>query len=312
VSGSGSRADYRRLTAALSGRAEPIVSMTWQELDDIVGGLPASASDHYPQWWHGDRPNTRAWRRAGYEFVAAEPGRSVTFRRVGSPIADSFVQPKVSAPRRTRPGPSSPSEALHDIDPRQVLLVMTCSRRKACGGQPPGAADSEPWPEALRAARARVLAAADADMSQVMPAGQRYTGIFYQHAEPGLSEAVAGGHVVIISGGYGVVRAHELIGSYDKLLRLGDWPPGLLEKTLIGEARRTGAETAVAFAAFTSSYAQLLRQTPWREAGITAQLVTIADGTGLEALRRLGQAFSAFWNRRHDGYPTGTTIERLH
>ena len=33
-------ADYSRLTTVLSARTEPVVTMTWQELDDIVGGLP--------------------------------------------------------------------------------------------------------------------------------------------------------------------------------------------------------------------------------------------------------------------------------
>src|SRR5258708_36994273 len=37
----------------------------------------------------GDRPNTRTWRRVGYELVKAEPGRSVIFRRLGLPAAGS-------------------------------------------------------------------------------------------------------------------------------------------------------------------------------------------------------------------------------
>jgi hypothetical protein len=78
-----------------------------------------------------------------------------------------------------------PAEALRDIDPRRALLVVTCSAAKARGGQPPSAAnDVTPWPEALSAARARVLATAEADTSAVLPAWRRYTGTFYQHARP--------------------------------------------------------------------------------------------------------------------------------
>ena len=121
----------------------------------------------------------------------------------------------------------------------------------------------------MPAARARVLANAEADLSAVLPAGARYTGTFYQNAGRALADAAATGHLVIISGGYGVVRAEELIGWYDKQLRLADWPSGLLESALIGAARRAGAQTVVAFAAATSQYAQLLRRAPWRDAGIT-------------------------------------------
>jgi hypothetical protein len=70
----------------------------------------------------------------------------------------------------------------------------------------------------------------------------------------------------------------------------------------------------VAFASATTGYAKLLRRTPWREAEISARLVTITGVTGgamVEVPRRLGQAFSAFWNQQHDSYPPGTTVEDL-
>jgi hypothetical protein len=192
-------------------------------------------------------------------------------------------------------------------------LVVTCSAAKARGGQPALAAGEVPWPERLRAARSRVLAGAVADLSQVMPAWCRYTGTFYQYARPALAQAVSAGHVVIISGAYGIARAGEPIGWYDKVLRLADWPDGVLESALISEAHRIGADRVVAFTSATTGYAQLMRRTPWREAGITARLVTITGVTGgamVEVPRRLAQAFSAFWNRQ-DSYPPGTIVDRL-
>ena len=45
---------------------------------------------------------------------------------------------------------------------------------------------------------------------------------------------------MIISGGYGIARADEPIGWYDKILQLADWPAGLLESALISEVRRSG------------------------------------------------------------------------
>jgi hypothetical protein len=310
----GGHADYGRLTAALSTRTEPVVTMTWQELDSIVGGLPPSATDHFPQWWHGDRPNTRAWRRAGYELVKAEPGKLVTFRRTTSAVADASGRPLAPSPRSTGQGSRLSGDALAGIDPARALLVVTCSRRKERGGRQCSAANIEPWSEDLRDARARVLAAAGADTTKLLPAWRRYTGTFYQHAGPALPDAVATGHVLIISGGYGIVRARELIGYYDQELRLADWPTGLLESALIDEAQRCDARAVVAFASASTGYAKLLRRTSWWRTGISARLVTIIGvhgGAMSKVPRRLGQAFSAFWNQQHDAYPPDTTVQDL-
>jgi len=222
------------------------------------------------------------------------------------------VRPNVPAPARGGPQPSAVS--LDGVDPQRSLLVLTCSGRKDSGGRPPGPDDAVAWPQDLRDARIRVLATARVDTAHVLPAWRRYTGTFYQHARPVLADAVAAGHVVIISGGYGIARADEPIGWYDKVLQLADWPAGLLESVLIGEARRCGAHTMVAFASATTDYTKLLRRTPWQHAGIDARLVTITGVTGgamSEVPRRLGQAFSSFWNRQHDSYPPGTTVEPL-
>jgi len=238
-------------------------------------------------------------------------------------------RPAASAPARaagigTAPGaPARPAGSLTRLpaasflrhaDPRRALLVIPCSAAKTRGGQPPGPGTREEWPDALRTARAWVLGAAETDTSGVLPAWRRYEGTFYRHARPALADAVATGHVVIISGGYGVARAQEPIAWYDKILRLADWPPGLLESALIDQARRTGTDTVVAFASETTGYAQLLRRTPWQDAGLKACLVTITGVTGgamVEVPRRLGLAFGAFWNRQHDSYPPGTIVERL-
>ena len=221
--------------------------------------------------------------------------------------------PSVSAAPAGRPGPP-PGDMLGGVEPRRALLVVTCSAAKARGGQPARAASQESGQEALARARNRVLAASESDLSLVMPAWLRYTGTFYQHARPALAEAVTSGHVVIVSGGYGIARAIEPIGWYDKVLRLADWPTGVLESALLSEARRAGAETVVAFASATTGYAQLLRRTSWRDDDITAWLVTITGVTGgamTEVPRRLGQAFNAFWNQQRDGYPAGTIVHGL-
>jgi hypothetical protein len=224
------------------------------------------------------------------------------------------VRHHVSAPVPAPSAAQSSADSLDGVAPERSLLVLTCSGRKERGGQPPYPSIDLVWPpEDLRNARRKVLATAQADTAHLLPAWRRYTGTFYQHARPALADSVAAGRVVIISGGYGIVRGDEPIGWYDKILQLADWPVGLLEPALISEAQRCGAQTVVAFASATTDYAKLLRRTRWRQAGIDARLVTIhgvTSGAISEVPRKLGQAFSAFWNRQHD-YPPGTAVEVL-
>jgi hypothetical protein len=232
----------------------------------------------------------------------------------GIPGSSAAARPSVSKQTVTSAGALSPA-ALRDVDPRGALVVVTCSASKAPGGRVPGTASTGGlWPEALLEARARVLASAAANMSAVLPAWRRYTGTFYQNAGHALADAATRGHLVIVSGGYGVVNAEEPIGCYDKQLRLSDWPPGLLESSLIGAARHASAQTVVAFAAATTQYATLLRRARWRDAGITAYLVTVAGvggGALAEVPRRLGEAFGVFWNAQDRPYPPGILVENL-
>lgn len=269
-------------------------------------------------------------RIGAHDFSGGVHGAAGVLRKLGFEVRDARnpagqqaedqagsggqVRPHVPAPAPAR-GVAQPSAAsLDGIDPERSLLVLTCSSRKENGGRPPSPDDAAAWPQDLRDARIRVLATARADTAHVLPAWRRYTGTFYQYARPALADAVAAGHVVIISGGYGIARADEPIGWYDKVLQLADWPAGLLESALIGEARRCGTQTVVAFASATTDYTKLLRRTRWLQAGIDARLVTVTGVTGgamSEVPRRLGQAFSAFWNRQHGSYPPGTTVEPL-
>lgn len=217
-----------------------------------------------------------------------------------------LTDPRISA----ADGAFAPApDGLSALDPRQALLVVPASAEKALGGKPsPRHVD---WcSQALRQGREQVLAAVPCDTSRLLPAWQRYMGGFYQHAGAALAEAVADGNVVIISGGYGIVPATEPIGWYDRTLDLSDWPAGLLEAALIGEAHRAGAKTAVAFAPAASTFADVVRGAPWGAFGLTACLVTVS-GADTEASRGLGLAFKAFWNSGSSGYPEGIAAERL-
>jgi hypothetical protein len=310
------RADWSRLTAYLSTRTEEKVTLSWDELDRIVGGMPASAIRHYPQWWHGDRSHIRAWRAAGYTLGLVEPGRSVTFVRDHSLPAAGDPRTRQSAtPSAASQMPALSLSSLMEIDPRRATLIIQCAASKKSGGRAAETSRIEPWPEALIQARRRVLTTAQADESRLLPAWRRYTGTFYDYAGDALAQAAAVGNLLILSGGYGLLRADEPIGNYNRLFKLAEWPRGLLERLLVEHVRVTGTDAVVAFASTSSDYARLMRRTPWRDAGITAVLVIVTGVSGgamVEVPRRLGQAFECFWSGSPAGeYPAGVTVERL-
>jgi hypothetical protein len=204
---------------------------------------------------------------------------------------------------------------LEELVAAETLLVIPCSKGKRSGGEP-SARKLSPWPPDLLTARQPNLETAKADERQLLPAWLRYTGGFYATAGSELRDAVARDTpLLILSGGYGVLHAEEPIGDYNKILRLTDWPGGLLEDLLIREAGRRNVSSVVAFAASSSDYAKLIRRTQWKEVGIGAFLVTIKNagmGASGKVPRRLGQAFACFWRGRPaEMYPEGTTVEIL-
>lgn len=75
-------AKWNSLTYYLNGVPNEI-TLTWPELDAIVGGVPPSAAKHRP-WWSGDRPHVRSWKSAGFNFTNLQMGSQVTFVRSGS------------------------------------------------------------------------------------------------------------------------------------------------------------------------------------------------------------------------------------
>jgi hypothetical protein len=194
---------------------------------------------------------------------------------------------------------------LGGLDPSEALIVLACSGSKKRGGIPPSGGPGAGWPRDLLAARERVRPLARVDERLVLPAWQRYEGRFYraQGVRAALEAASREGHVVIISGGYGLVRADECIGDYERKLCMKDWvgadgQPDLLQTLLRTEARDAHAKAVVAFVPGTTTYATVVRGACWSTVGIPAYLVR-APRAGNGALPRLGQAFAAFWDRKH-------------
>lgn len=206
----------------------------------------------------------------------------------------------------------STAAALADVDPRSALIVLGCSKQKQSGGQPVdvGADHATHWPPELVESRQRLLARSSVDARYVLPAWRRYSGVFYRNAGSVVGEAVENGHVLILSGGYGVVRGDEPICWYDRKLRLGDWPSGMLESALFDHAGRIGATNVVSFLSRSSDYYKLLRHTAWHGAGITCYLLTVEgvqQGAQARVPKLLAEAFTAFWERTAD-YPPEVVV----
>lgn len=296
---------WARLTAWLAEQHGEVVTLDWRGFDTIVGGVPASAIK-YKEWWHGDRPNTRAWRDAGYEVASVEPGRTVTFHRTGQAPPAPSILPKAT--------PLSQA-ALPYEDPGQAMIILYCSATKAHGGCLAPEMPQTLWTAELRQARERVLAKAYLDDSRVLPAWRRYTGGFFKGCAAALAEAVRQeANIVILSGGYGVVTADEPIGYYDRRFHLSDWPPGCLQRALLRRVADTQPRSVVAFASATSDYAKLVSKTPWADIGIPVHLVTrkpISDGAMAKVPKVLAQAFTAYWQRNPGIAPADLNLKQL-
>ncbi|MBS7554776.1 hypothetical protein KHC23_14060 [Ancylobacter dichloromethanicus] len=76
---------YSALTTFLSSRTQPRISMSFEDIERIVGArLPQSAFNHRA-WWSNNPTNsvmTRAWLAAGFRSEEVDmPGRKLVFSR---------------------------------------------------------------------------------------------------------------------------------------------------------------------------------------------------------------------------------------
>jgi hypothetical protein len=148
-------------------------------------------------------------------------------------------------------------------------------------------------------ARKAVAAKAHLDESTLMPAWRRNAGTLYQAAFPasdGLRLHPSLRHLLILSGGYGILRATDTIGTCDLAMREALWPRGLLQQVIEAYARYRHLRRAVAFASETTDYAKVLRKVRWGSAGITdAVLLSPPPSTGamVKAPRAIGEALRA-------------------
>ena len=107
---------YAPLTRFLRQQEAPRITMTFQEVEEVLGfSLPASAWK-YPAWWSNaasGQSQVKSWRDAGWETRDLDlRGRKVTFVRVtGEPVAPAHRKEREKAvvvPPALAPTPPSP------------------------------------------------------------------------------------------------------------------------------------------------------------------------------------------------------------
>lgn len=187
------------------------------------------------------------------------------------------------------------------------LTIISCSAKKArIGYQNEGSRlANELAPDTARLlldARERLRERARVDESTLLPAWIRYTGSLYESARESLASAVdRGEHILILSGGYGVVKVDEPIGWYEAELNLAWWPRGLLERCILEYARRHQLKDVVCFAGSKTPYARLLRRIPWQHSDLSgARLLSPNLGGERGAMKKSpeaqGEALRAYFS----------------
>jgi hypothetical protein len=148
----------------------------------------------------------------------------------------------------------------------------------------------------LISARRRAAELAKLDDSYLLPAWRRYTGACYQ--TKAVEKAVdLGAHVLVISGGYGIVLVTDPIGWYCRTLHLGDWRGRLLERCIKVYAKLHRFQVAIAFLARSGNYAKVVCR--WAGDGVDSAYLVSPDTTIMRPSRKdvargYGEALAAY------------------
>jgi hypothetical protein len=218
------------------------------------------------------------------------PGHSPILPSGNCGVGRQIGPPAVGSGRPFRK--SATPELLSHLEPARTLIVLPCSGTKRLGGhRMDGPRLHQQLPPELGACLAsaqRALAQrAPRDESRLMPAVERYRGSFYEAADGTLAQAVgAGAHVLIISGGYGLLLPTEPIAHYNTRFHLSDWPDNLLQDCLAAYAQRYKLTSAVAFLSRSTDYAKLVRRTHWNRGGVNPAYLASPDSQGSGGTQR--------------------------
>lgn len=245
---------YGPLTAFLRGQDASSVTMTFDQLADILGfRLPAAASNH-AEWWReaSGHPQARGWRDAGWSFVRTDRrAQTVTFRRdapAKNARGGTKTKPRAAAsrPAVTRKVPAKAPDRSSGSSLACGLILIPDSAQMRSGGDPawrrqstalalPGDAGAR-LGEARRTLAELVDEAAGPDLGgdgnrrAYLPALERYTGSLYAAAETGSWSAADRETMrrccLIVSGLYGLLTATEPIREHGVTMQTARLPDG--------------------------------------------------------------------------------------
>ena len=222
-------------------------------------------------------------------------------------------------PSHERACPAGPAE-MSRLSISTTLFVLPCSGAKRRGGRRTAARGTSvlhSLPRGLAAElktrRSENAPQAKLDESALLPAAERYTGTLYQAAGDALDVlAREGAGLLMISGGYGVVRPAEPIGWYEQEFRNAMWPNGVVARCLAAYADATGATAVIALLSATTQYARVFRTARWPDA--VEHVFHIwpepMAGAMVKASRAQGEALKAF-SRDHSLHPSWTSTDGL-
>lgn len=228
-------------------------------------------------------------------------------------LADGAGDRSPPSQPKALPRPSIAVTAGEDLVPASLartLIILPCSGSKKPGGDVDAAGPS--ILASLPPTLAGELAAARKDVArrivigerQLMPAWQRYDGAVYSASGHAIEKMMdAGAHVLILSGGYGLVSAAEPIGDYNAVLKPGWWPHNLLGRCLLAYAASHRVQSVRAFAAATSPYYRVLSKLDWSGAGVSDALLLAPrpePGGMAKSPRTIGEALAALADGRLD------------
>lgn len=227
------------------------------------------------------------------------------------PLSTTGTALQSITPHEANPPPTDAQQDAREqvcaLDPMRTVIVFPCSKCKWSGALPTGNRSiTDVLPAALvtelQTARMHAAEKARLDTSALRPAWRRYKGVAYQSAETALEDAVQRqAHVIILSGGYGLVQATDPVGYYEAEMKKSWWPNSLIGRCLAAYAKQRGISALVAFTATSTHYAKVVKDGPWSDAGLDAYLI-VPNSRGAQVGQRsvsqaIGEAFSAFWQR---------------
>lgn len=176
-----------------------------------------------------------------------------------------------------------------------TLLLLPCSGSKRHGSMLGSTTSiltqiNEDLAGSLREARGLLRQQSRVD-DTLMPAYRRYSGALYEEAAQAIGEGLENGHhILIVSGGFGVLRADESIGWYEQSLRLSAWPRGLLEECILDYVQRHHIRSIVALVARTSEYAKLVRRIARSQGTVPTRIASPVIGPGEGAQGKVPRA----------------------